>query len=95
MRIELVKVLNERAISKKHYPDFFLYVSESPDEYQPSVKVEKIKRYLKLEIHEWFISLNAEYSLECNINFKKNSSGSWYIKIPNKNIATLFKLTWC
>jgi hypothetical protein len=53
--------------------------------------------YFKMEIHEWLLFNNAlDYCFEVEGSdiIEWGYDMNWYINIPNKDIALLFKLTW-
>jgi hypothetical protein len=59
----------------------------------PHVYANVMVYYLQSEIHEWLNSYDAEYKL----SHHRVGPGfqHWYISIPNKDVALLFKTTWC
>ena len=67
--------------------------SDRPYSYE-AWKYDCVYRYLKNEIHDWFISYNTDYKIKCFI-FKKNEEEYiiWALDI-SEDIALLFKLTW-
>ena len=48
-------------------------------------------RYLIDDIHDWFQSMNGDYSIRYVVIGDRHI---WYLKIPNNDVAILFKLTW-
>jgi hypothetical protein len=53
------------------------------------------KCYLNKNIDNWCYSLNISYSLGFEIiKTQAGENRIWYIEIPNKPMAMLFKLTW-
>jgi hypothetical protein len=101
MRVELVKAIDGELITKHEYVDFFTMVSDDrmikeQNIERPFVRMSKTKRYLKTEIHNWFVSLNADYSiyLEKSDVTPQPSRLLWALDIPDDDVALLFKLTW-
>jgi len=101
MKVELVKGIKGKVITKKIYSDFFevkkecgrnLEVILDIDDDRPYFLVEKNKRKLWPYIHEWLIDNKVSYSLDYIYDLKGNVL--WTIDLPDE-IAILFKLTWC
>jgi hypothetical protein len=57
----------------------------------PVCRNDRYYRYLRNEIHEWMTYYDVKYDL--SYEYKCNGD-HWYLEIPDRRNAVLFKLTW-
>jgi hypothetical protein len=49
-------------------------------------------RFLNDNIHQWMLDFDIDYNIL--YEFNEDPRGKWFIDIPKKDSAMLFKITW-
>ena len=97
MKIDLWKIESGKVVSSNKPSYFFKNYQtyqQIPKRFKlkPSIKIGGITRFLNIEIHDWLMQYDVEYSLYFEEYIIDDIT--WGIDISDEGIAMLFKLTW-